>query len=680
MKDGNEAKMLTMKQAAESKLAEDNSRLNKHLQGLISAKARLEEQNGKLSAQIKDLLEEVASSRAYIDKLLKTSHETKLSDWEKKEAQYKTVIQNLRHQVRKQVPTVSIELYKSAVDGSRTAEAELKRATNKISDLESKIDQLEKEKLETRLQPVAAKTPSTNVDLGNSGFMSPLERGLLGGVSTRETSPWKRSVLFSPKTVNQQASTLAQSAYSIRDTSGTPAESRTKRSIGLEIEHDMDTPLSDSPRRIRRTGLPLAEIKASGSQDDHSPEKENRKALAAKASSIKSTADQPLTNRQGASDISPPFHNQNPISMDSINEDSLDTEMKQSIAALLLKRPDDRLPRDDPPTNRMKVSAPVGAHTRGQKVGETQQSLKKQRNSKSLVKQSSTSLGLEWSHPKATALSERPVEARRMELPLKSFKAFSPVAATTSGKVHQQSPSSVDVNPTTKLHADKLMGMTISFSTENAQGVLAPLAETRQYKDIPKDKKSLSDSAQEKTTVKQDVLEWLDKYNSDTNPVQLLGKQGKASNKPTSASRSRSNGKKVENKKKGSPKNSGSKTNHQKLQAYKEKGSLCSMIKSTNTNGPNKQVFGNSSTPLTTQEKLHRATKPSVTGHGMVLSSTSTNNLPVQKENQKPTKSILKSRAYKVRQMGGRKGLQEMVKKMRSPPPKERSLRVVIRN
>ena len=51
-----------------------------------------------------------------------------------------------------------------------------------------------------------------------------------------------------------------------------------------------------------------------------------------------------------------------------------------------------------------------------------------------------------------------------------------------------------------------------------------------------------------------------------------------------------------------------------------------------------------------------------------------------QKENQTPTKVALKARAAKLREMGGRKGLQEKLKKMRSPPAKSRPFRPIAVN
>jgi hypothetical protein len=137
----------------------------------------------KLGKKIQELADEVASSRAYIDKLLKTSHDTKVSNWEEREDQYKSVIQNLRQQIRKQTPAVSIDLYKAAIDDGRQKQSELRTAEQKISSLESKLTQLEQEK-KSRLSTPAAKTPGGKVRRERSALFSPtdfLEQGLLVG-------------------------------------------------------------------------------------------------------------------------------------------------------------------------------------------------------------------------------------------------------------------------------------------------------------------------------------------------------------------------------------------------------------------------------------------------------------------------------------------------------------------
>ena len=134
----------------------------------------------KLSKKIQDLAEEMASSRAYIDKLLSTTHDTQQSNWENKEQQYKAIIRNLRHQVRKQTTSVSINLYKAAVHETRKKQEDLKSAELKIATLKSKITLLEKQSEERRFS-FSTGTPG-NKFAERKQLMSPtdfLEKGLL---------------------------------------------------------------------------------------------------------------------------------------------------------------------------------------------------------------------------------------------------------------------------------------------------------------------------------------------------------------------------------------------------------------------------------------------------------------------------------------------------------------------
>jgi hypothetical protein len=134
------------------KIVEERDRLDARLHETLREKQTLQEENMNLSEKIQDLAEEVASSRAYIDKLLKTSHDVEQSDWETREEKYKTVIKNMRQQIRQQTSAVSIDLYKNAVDDGKMKEMELKNAGKKIASLVSKVNKLEKEH-NARLSP-----------------------------------------------------------------------------------------------------------------------------------------------------------------------------------------------------------------------------------------------------------------------------------------------------------------------------------------------------------------------------------------------------------------------------------------------------------------------------------------------------------------------------------------------
>lgn len=117
----------------------------------------MQQENSKLSDRIQDLAQEVESSRVYIDKLLKTSHDTNEEDWEAREEKYKTVIQNLRQQIRKQGSTVKLELYKSALDDGKKKSQDLQDANKRIADLVAKVAELEKaDKTSSVLGPLSS--------------------------------------------------------------------------------------------------------------------------------------------------------------------------------------------------------------------------------------------------------------------------------------------------------------------------------------------------------------------------------------------------------------------------------------------------------------------------------------------------------------------------------------------
>ena len=154
----------------------------------MRANKALQEDNVQLGTRIEELSSEVISSRALIDKLLKTSHDTQTDEWEKKEAQYKSVIRNYQQQIRKQASTVSLELYKSVVDDSKRTHSQLQDAERKILDLQTKINNLEKE----GVTHYNTKTPNHKKVLMKSEFMSPtdyLEKGLLPEVYQQRQSP-----------------------------------------------------------------------------------------------------------------------------------------------------------------------------------------------------------------------------------------------------------------------------------------------------------------------------------------------------------------------------------------------------------------------------------------------------------------------------------------------------------
>lgn len=155
----------------------ERNQLQQRIREVLRANKALQEDNVNLGSKIEELSSEVISSRALIDKLLKTSHDTQTGDWEKKEAQYRSVIRNYQQQIRKQASTVSLELYKAVIDESKRTQTQLQDAEKRIIDLQSKVTSMEKEGIAIG----TTKTPNKKAGMRNH-LLSPtdrLEKGLL---------------------------------------------------------------------------------------------------------------------------------------------------------------------------------------------------------------------------------------------------------------------------------------------------------------------------------------------------------------------------------------------------------------------------------------------------------------------------------------------------------------------
>ena len=169
---------LKLAKSAPNAIVQERDQLRSRIREVLRKNQRLEEDNANLGSRIEELSEEVMSSRVLIDKLLKTSHETHVSDWETKEAQYKAAIRNYQQKIREQASTVSLDLYRVAVDDHKRTLSQLQDASRKISDLEKKVTSLETADGQFGEN---AKTPNPKKGNGAS-FFSPtdyLEKGLL---------------------------------------------------------------------------------------------------------------------------------------------------------------------------------------------------------------------------------------------------------------------------------------------------------------------------------------------------------------------------------------------------------------------------------------------------------------------------------------------------------------------
>ena len=247
--------------------AKERDRLEKRVREISRLNKALEHDNADLGSKIEELSAEVTSSRVYIDRLLKTSHETQISDWEKKEAQYKAAIRNYQQQIRKQASTVSLDLYKKAVDENKRAQTQLEKAEGTIQKLETKVSSLENAGSSSR----ATKSPGTRRDSGGRNLlMSPtdfLEKGLLSGdykQEQRQQSPslygYIPSSLKKPKTPLSQTNEGAEFTGSAAGKKSTtwadlPQQSRTVETMDVSRNVRALSFGDESSRRIEELAL-----------------------------------------------------------------------------------------------------------------------------------------------------------------------------------------------------------------------------------------------------------------------------------------------------------------------------------------------------------------------------------------------------------------------------------------
>jgi hypothetical protein len=198
MKEENDTMAQTLKQS--KKAIQERNVMEIRMNEVLRVKEKLSVDNQKLSKKIQELRAEVKSSRAYIDKLLKISHETKEEDWEIQEQQYKQVIQNLRYQIRKQATVVSIDLYKAEKNNAHEKAAQLRDAVNTIDELNAKVEELQQERM-TVARHKAQKSPcaATKMLAGpQTPKLKSLEDDLIGSTITF-TSPVSNNDAKSPR-------------------------------------------------------------------------------------------------------------------------------------------------------------------------------------------------------------------------------------------------------------------------------------------------------------------------------------------------------------------------------------------------------------------------------------------------------------------------------------------------
>eukprot|EP00536_Pseudo-nitzschia_multiseries_P003960 jgi/Psemu1/323238/estExt_fgenesh1_pg.C_630030 len=168
MKNDNDRMAQTLAQA--NKAIEERDVMELQMTDALQVKERLAIENQKLNQKIHELRAEVKSSRAYIDKLLRTSHESRQEDWEKHEQQYKQVIQNLRKQILKQDSVISMDLYRAEKDKVREKTTQLRAAETAIHGLNTKIAALQQEKNEDLNRK---ESPTNDKCIGENNIQTP---------------------------------------------------------------------------------------------------------------------------------------------------------------------------------------------------------------------------------------------------------------------------------------------------------------------------------------------------------------------------------------------------------------------------------------------------------------------------------------------------------------------------
>jgi chromosome segregation ATPase len=133
----------------------------KQLQELSSQCRRLEREHNLLTRQVQELNDELESSKAYIAILLQSKDQS--DEWQKKEKEYQNVISNLKAQVRSGEASVSLALYRKAVDESRARAVECQDKRLEINTMSRKLQVLEarlkeKRKIQTRASPPEAQS------------------------------------------------------------------------------------------------------------------------------------------------------------------------------------------------------------------------------------------------------------------------------------------------------------------------------------------------------------------------------------------------------------------------------------------------------------------------------------------------------------------------------------------
>lgn len=119
---------------------------------------QLEREHDRLTKQVQNLSAELDKSKAYIDDLSKKIDRGD-NEWQKKEKEYKATISSLKSQVRNGEATVSLSLYRKAVDEARVSAVECQDKRLEINTMSRKVQALE-QRLKDKNRPTIHTKPT----------------------------------------------------------------------------------------------------------------------------------------------------------------------------------------------------------------------------------------------------------------------------------------------------------------------------------------------------------------------------------------------------------------------------------------------------------------------------------------------------------------------------------------
>lgn len=116
-----------------------------HLIETVQSVQRLQNENTALLKQIQSLSEQLSVSRKQLDEMYKSGQEIQRIEYEERERKYKSIISEMKNQLRKRENVVPVGLFRTAVAEAKMLAAECKSYKENVSNLTSKVAFLENE-------------------------------------------------------------------------------------------------------------------------------------------------------------------------------------------------------------------------------------------------------------------------------------------------------------------------------------------------------------------------------------------------------------------------------------------------------------------------------------------------------------------------------------------------------